>query len=250
MSADVSTACEDIVLRPGQHPGYHDDRPAGSEVRGPRYPERLHDILSRCQTDDEVDSELRDDYEVHRRSAQVNLNEYLDVLRRVHAEERSKSIHEIFDSQHKTPSTIVAVEMGQDLGSNAPSRTREQWRLKVLHDDLSRDLLAMQETLELLSARKPRKAKESSSRWDLFIPRFWFCVGLLNPFLWAMCLYKGAYGLIMHGDATCFLEVRSWPRPRRIESYQQRVNNLYRLLHKGQVGERNRRDLVQCALDW
>ncbi|OTA06068.1 hypothetical protein A9Z42_0068000 [Trichoderma parareesei] len=179
MSADVSTACDGIVLRPGQHPGYNDDRPAGSEVRGPRYPERLHDILSQCQTDDEVNSELRDDYEVHRRSAEMNLNEYLDILRRVHVEERSKSIYEIFDSQDKAPSPVVAVQMREDLSSNVPSRTREQLRLKVLHDSLSRDLLAMQETLELLSARRPRKAKESSSRWDLFIPRFWFCVGLL-----------------------------------------------------------------------
>ncbi|KAK1248013.1 hypothetical protein MKX07_000901 [Trichoderma sp. CBMAI-0711] len=161
MSADVSTACDGIVLRPGQHPGYNDDRPAGSE------------------TDDEVNSELRDDYEVHRRSAEMNLNEYLDILRRVHVEERSKSIYEIFDSQDKAPSPVVAVQMREDLSSNVPSRTREQLRLKVLHDSLSRDLLAMQETLELLSARRPRKAKESSSRWDLFIPRFWFCVGLL-----------------------------------------------------------------------
>ncbi|KAH0495444.1 hypothetical protein TgHK011_008996 [Trichoderma gracile] len=248
MAGNGSTACDDIVLRLGQSSRSH-DRPAGSEWRGPRYPERLHDTLSQCQTEDEVDRELRDDYEIHRRSADMNLNQYLDVLRQVHAEERSKSIHEVFNAQEKDPSTVVAVEM-RDLGSNAPSRTREQWRLKVLRDSLSRDLLAMQETLELLSARKPRKMRESSSRWDLFIPRLWFCVGLLNPFLWAMCLYKGAYGLVMYGDATCFLEMRIWPRPRRIESYQERINNLYRLLHKGQVGERNLRDLAQCALDW
>ncbi|KAL6860927.1 hypothetical protein J3F83DRAFT_308313 [Trichoderma novae-zelandiae] len=248
MSADGSTACDELVLRLGQHPRAPDTT-ANSVLKGPHLPERLHAVLSQCQTDDEVDCELRDDYEIHRRSADMNLNQYLDALQRVHAEERSKYIHEVHAAKDRASSTVVAVEM-RDLKSDASDMTREKWRLKILRDVLSRDLLAMQETLELLGARKSHEVKRASSKWDLFIPRFWFCAGLLNPVLWAVCLYRGAYGLLVDGDATRSFRMRDWPRPRRIESCQERVNALYRLLHKGQVGERNRRDLTQCCFDW
>ncbi|KAL7807338.1 hypothetical protein V8C44DRAFT_187909 [Trichoderma aethiopicum] len=248
MAGNGSTAFDDIVLHLGQQPRAANTA-ANYDLKGSHYPERLHAALSQCQTEDEADRELRDDYEIHRRSADRNLNQYLDALRRMHAEERSKYIHEICASKENASMTAVALEM-RDLDSNAPERTREQWRLKVLRDSLSRDLLAMQETLELLNARKPRKWVQTCSKWDHFMPRFWFCVSLLNPVLWAMYLYKRAYGLLVYGDSTCFLEMRKWPRPRRIEGYQERVNHLYRLLHKGQLGERNRRDLAQCALDW
>ncbi|PTB74209.1 hypothetical protein M440DRAFT_1403566 [Trichoderma longibrachiatum ATCC 18648] len=248
MAGNGSTAFDDIVLRLGQQPRAANTA-ASFDLKESHYPERLHAALSQCQTKDEADRELRDDYEVHRRSADRNLDLYLDALRRVHAEERSSYIHEICPSKENTSTTAVALEM-RDLNSNAPEMTREQWRLKVLCDSLSRDLLAMQETLELLDTRKPRKGEQSCSKWELFMPRFWFCVSLLNPVLWAMYLYKRAYGLLVYGDASCSLMKWKWPRPKRIESYQERVNLLYRLLHKGQLGERNRRDLAQCALDW
>ncbi|TFB02220.1 hypothetical protein CCMA1212_006069 [Trichoderma ghanense] len=261
MADNGSRPRDEMVLRLGQP-----DTAAGFELKEPHYPERLHAVLSQCQTEDEVDRELLDDYEIHRRSADMNLNQYLDTLQLVHAEERSKYIHEISTSPSKgtygeSPPplsrererernannvTVVAVEM-RDLCSDM---TREQWRLKILRDSLSRDLLAMQETLEVLSARKPREAKEACSRWGLLMPRFWFCVGLLNPILWAMSLYKGVYGLLMYGDAACSFKMGRWPRFRRVEKYLKRVNELYRLLHKGQLGEWNRKDLTECAFDW
>ncbi|PTB67816.1 hypothetical protein BBK36DRAFT_1157502 [Trichoderma citrinoviride] len=178
MAEAASPACSDVALRLGQHPRAPDTT-ADFELQWPRYPERLQPVLSQCQTKEQVDRELRDDYEIHRRSANMTLHEYLDTLRRVHAEERSRYIHELCPSQEKGSSTVVAVEL-REPDSNAPDNTttREQWRLKILGDSLSRDLLAMQETLELLLIAR-KKPEQSSSKWDLFLPRFWFCVGLL-----------------------------------------------------------------------
>ncbi|KAF6827854.1 hypothetical protein CPLU01_08873 [Colletotrichum plurivorum] len=109
--------------------------PHSSEISHP-----LQVIISQCQTETEIQRELWDDFEIHRRSAAMHLRLYLDHLQKTHAE-RPRHVYEFEDSEDDE-----TIPMGT---------TREQWRLKIARDTLSRDLLAMQETLEMLTTRAP-----------------------------------------------------------------------------------------------
>ncbi|KAJ4156261.1 hypothetical protein NW754_007885 [Fusarium falciforme] len=109
---------------------------------------RLEDLISQCQTDGEIDRELWDDLEIHRRSADTYIDQYLDSLQQIR-EERG-NIYEVEDTHNETYPTDVAVR-NPDPG--APTMTRAEWRLKISRDSLSRDLLAMYETLDFLKTR-------------------------------------------------------------------------------------------------
>ncbi|RKK65311.1 hypothetical protein BFJ69_g16400 [Fusarium oxysporum] len=66
--------------------------------------QRLEDLLSRCQTDGEIDRELWDDLEIHRRSAHTYIDQYLDLLQQVH-EERCSHIYEAEDLNNEAFAT-------------------------------------------------------------------------------------------------------------------------------------------------
>ncbi|OHF01532.1 hypothetical protein CORC01_03288 [Colletotrichum orchidophilum] len=108
------------------------------------FSQRLQVILSNCQTETETERELWDDVEIHRRSADMYMDQYLDHLQKVHAE-RPRHVHTIENSDDEVST----------MGLNSADMTREQWRLMISRDSLARDLLAMHETLEYL---KPRAA--------------------------------------------------------------------------------------------
>ncbi|GKU08293.1 hypothetical protein FLAG1_09621 [Fusarium langsethiae] len=111
--------------------------------------QRLEDVLSQCQTDSEIDSELWDDLEVHHQSADVYIDQYLDCLQQVQ-EERCKHVYEVEDLYNEAFPTDVAVRKPD---SKVSAMTRAEWRLKISRDSLARDLLAMHETLGFLKTR-------------------------------------------------------------------------------------------------
>lgn len=68
---------------------------------------RLEVILSQCQTENEIDREMWDDFEVHRRFADTYLKQYLDYSELMHAQ-RSRHVHEIneFDDENIATGTL------------------------------------------------------------------------------------------------------------------------------------------------
>lgn len=59
---------------------------------------RLEAVLSSCQSDSEIDRELWDDLEIHRRSAHTYMNQYLDCLYQVH--KQKVRLYEYDNSDH------------------------------------------------------------------------------------------------------------------------------------------------------
>lgn len=62
---------------------------------------RLQNVLSQCQTEEDIRRELWDDFEIHRRSADTHLHRYLEHQHKVHAEGRPNRVHEIKDSEEE-----------------------------------------------------------------------------------------------------------------------------------------------------
>lgn len=103
MSADGLTvfdeSAESMALL-GQHKRIPDPTAANATAalayKSDYVSQRLEAVLSQCQADSEIDREMWDDFEIHRRSADTYMNQYLDCLQRVH-EERSGRVYEIDD---------------------------------------------------------------------------------------------------------------------------------------------------------
>ncbi|KAK8932300.1 hypothetical protein VCV18_000834 [Metarhizium anisopliae] len=76
------------------------------------------------------------------------MNQYLDDLEQVH-KQQVRHVYEVdnFDDDPPTDMTVRAPD------AHAANFTRVEWRLKISHDSLTRDLLAIRETLELLMTR-------------------------------------------------------------------------------------------------
>ncbi|OAP54434.1 hypothetical protein AYL99_11535 [Fonsecaea erecta] len=194
--------------------------------------QRLEVVLSQCQTDGEIDREMWDDFEIHRRSADTYMNQYLDCLQQVQ-EQRSGHVREIDDLDDGVPPT----------GKRAPDSsvvTRKEWRLKISRDALARDLLAMHETLEFLKMRTappPRKGALSISALTI-------SAATLGCILWRNSHRKEAIGVLAADVAgvACYYssEMWKWLRTRSIEHVQENVEALFRRLNRGEVDEQNR----------
>ncbi|KAL2671536.1 hypothetical protein Neosp_014126 [[Neocosmospora] mangrovei] len=117
---------------------------------------RLEVLISKCQTDGEIDRELWDDLEIHRRSANTYIDQYLDSLQQVH--EGRRNVYEVEDVHDEAFPTVVDLAV-----RGVSSMARVEWRLKISSDSLMRDLLAMHETLEFLKRRIPEPSKRSLS---------------------------------------------------------------------------------------
>ncbi|KAH6608419.1 hypothetical protein Trco_001765 [Trichoderma cornu-damae] len=245
----AGNATEDMALL-GQHGRFPDpsvaDATGALTYRSGYVSQRLELVLSQCQTDDEIDRELRDDFEVHRRSANRYMNQYLDCLRRV-CEERSRHVYEINDDfEVEAPATMELAAREPDSGV-----TREQWRLKISRDCLTRDLLAMQETLEVLKGRADRSPRKSA----LPISAVSFSTGALSLMLWRSSHPVGAVSLVLANAAAaacCYYssEVQKWRRVEQIMHYQENIQALQRRLSRGEVDEWNRKDLTEYRLNW
>jgi hypothetical protein len=111
-SAGFDGSAESMALL-GQHeripdPTAADAATALAHKSGP-VSERLKVVLSQCQTDSEIDREMWDDFEVHRRSADTYMSKYLDCLQQVH-EERPGRVSEIDDFGDEVPPTGTDTE--------------------------------------------------------------------------------------------------------------------------------------------
>ncbi|OQU93695.1 hypothetical protein CLAIMM_00174 isoform 2 [Cladophialophora immunda] len=195
--------------------------------------QRLEVVLSQCQTDGEIEREMWDDFEIHRRSADTYMSQYLDCLQQVH-EERSGHVYEIDDFDDGVPPTDVAAR-----ATDSSVATRKEWRLKISRDSLSRDLLAMHETLEFLKTR----TAPSPSKGGLPVSAFSFSAATLWV-LWQNSDYRDAIialataaaGVAYHYSS----EMWKWPRARSIEHCQEKTEALFRRLSKGEVDEKDR----------
>ncbi|GAP89976.1 putative expressed protein [Rosellinia necatrix] len=204
-------------------------------------PERLEVILSKCQTDSEIDREIRDDFEIHRLSAHTYLNQYLDCLEQVH-HQHSRYIYEIDESDDHVPPTDLAARTPD---ANDAGMTREQWRLKISRDSLARDLLAMHETLECLRRRaapSPRRSALPVSAWS--IP-----AALLGCILWQNSRRRESIGVlaaqIVYIAYYYRFNIWEWRKTKLIERRQGEVEALLRRLNKGEV---DREDLHRMSL--
>ncbi|KAL6697681.1 hypothetical protein J3F84DRAFT_369672 [Trichoderma pleuroticola] len=214
---------------------------------------RLQAIISQCQTDDEIERELWEDFEVHRRRADRYLNDYLDCLQLVYDEGR---ITEVDDSTEENPEDPYRSLIAREFYPNTATLTEPQWDLKISFDKLNRDLLAMQETLELLKRREPRGkfilnnivypvAKISVAAT--------FHLGLLcrSYNLWRDHYYGVAacwFGANIIPAGSYYSWMRNGVRPMTIGGCQQKVLALYTDLKRRQLNERNRRDLQDYSL--
>ena len=139
MSASDSTgfdeSTESMALL-GQHKRIPDptaaDATAALAHKSGYVSQRLEVILSQCQTDSEIDREMWDDFEIHRRSADTYVNQYLDCLQQVH-EERSGNVYEI-DFDDEVPPTGTYTESAGHEGvlicgdySHGCASTRFKW---------------------------------------------------------------------------------------------------------------------------
>jgi len=205
---------------------------------------RLEDILSKCQTDSEINREMWDDFEIHRRSADTYMNQYLDYLQQLH-EERSEHGYEIDNSDDEAPPTDVAA---REPDSNATGMTKTQWQLKISHDSLVRDLLAMHETLEFLKTRAAASTNKGAPPMLVLLASA--TAVLLAWILWENDYREEALGLVVADVAcvACYLSICKWHKRDSIESRQGKVDALLRCLQKGEVDERNRADLCGMSL--
>jgi len=247
MSADNSTAfnerAERMPLVPD--PAANDAASALARKSGD-VSKRLKLVLARCQTESEIERQLWDDFEVHRRSADKYINRYLDCLEQVH-EERSGQVYEIRDSEDEAlPTDTDMVARGQELDAVGP--TRVKWRLKIMSDSLSLDLLAMDETLDLLRKRgsdpSPKKNPLPASACSV-------SAGILSFILWQHSHRVGALGVatINVAGVACYYssEVWGWLRTDSIQRGQGDVKALLRRLKRGELDERNRMDLESAS---
>ncbi|KAH7342969.1 hypothetical protein BKA65DRAFT_587255 [Rhexocercosporidium sp. MPI-PUGE-AT-0058] len=233
MSVDNSTAFNEWGKRMPLVPD-----PAASDATSLDISTRLKLVLAQCQTDSEIDRELWDDFEVHRRSADTYINRYLDCLAQVH-EERSRQVYENKDSENEAlPTDTDMVARGQEL--DAAGLTRVKWRLKIMSDSLSRDLLAMHETLELLRKRASSPSPKKPSPC--------LCMDFI---LWQHSYRVGALGVVTTNVAgvTCYysFEIWGWLRIDSIQRGQRVVQALLRRLKRGELDEQNRVDLESMS---
>ncbi|KAK3943077.1 hypothetical protein QBC46DRAFT_362033 [Diplogelasinospora grovesii] len=185
-----------------------------------------------CQSDSEIDREIF--VEIHRRSVDMYMNQYLDCLQQVH-EERAGHVYEVDDFDDGVPPTDLAARAPD---SNATGVTREEWRLKISRDSLARDLLAVHETLEFLKTR----AALLPSRGALPISALSISAAMIrNSHRWE------AIGVVATDVAgvACYYssDIWKWIRTASIERCQAKVEALLRRLNKGEVDERNGEDL-------
>lgn len=161
-----------------------------------------HDVATsfyRTSLEKDRDQELLDNLEIYRRSAVTYLNQYLDCLRLVH-EQRPSLVSEVNSDQgcgvithtgksalkyilifppihfHLPPrsrknslpisnSASIVPDLAlreHDLDTDTTGWTREQWRLKVYRDSLLRDLLAMEEALDVLGKQATNQPQRQS----------------------------------------------------------------------------------------
>ncbi|KAK4063985.1 uncharacterized protein Triagg1_9313 [Trichoderma aggressivum f. europaeum] len=134
---------------------------------------RLQAIISQCQTDDEIERELWEDFEIHRRRADRYLNKYLDCKQLAYDEGRISEVDDSIEENPVDPYRSIHVQefstqgdadirmnvglIAREAYPNAANVTEPHWDLKISSDGLHRDLLAMQETLDFLKRREPLK---------------------------------------------------------------------------------------------
>ncbi|KAI8713757.1 hypothetical protein NCS52_01221200 [Fusarium sp. LHS14.1] len=198
---------------------------------------RLEVLISKCQTDGEIDRELWDDLEIHRRSANTYIDQYLDSLQQVH--EGRRNVYEVEDVHDEAFPTDLAV---RSPDSGVSSMTRVEWRLKISSDSLVRDLLAMRETLEFLKRRIPEPSKRSLSIGALSVS------ASIVVIMWSDWYPVEALGLLTMNMASLAVYYSSpvmlgWLRTESIERYQGKVEALLRRLKKNELDEENREGL-------
>jgi len=147
-------------------------------------------------------------------------------------EERSGNVYEI-DFDDKVPPTDVAA-LAPD--SNGMGVMREEWRLKISRNSLTRDLMAMYETLEFLKTR----AAPSPSKGYFPISALSIFAVTLGCILWRNSHRREAIGVFaadVAGVVCYYSEIWKWLRTDSIKLCKEKVDALLRHLNKGEVDE-------------
>ncbi|KAH7303025.1 hypothetical protein B0I35DRAFT_447371 [Stachybotrys elegans] len=210
-----------------------------------RTSERLQLILSQCETLGDIDSEMWDDFEIHRRGAETYLNQYIDALEKTH-KVRGRYVWEDNSGDEETlPPADVA--LGQPH-SDPEALVREQSRLNISHDSLEWHLRAMQETLGFLKSRLVRSTCKPASHFaaastTVVATASWLyfesSIFPVMPFVWVTGM--GIIGYCYKDTAT------EWIQKRIMRWRQEIVEDLLKKLYQDKIIEADRENLKWLA---